>query len=226
MKVIHFFTDLAKQLPRKTLAIGGLVCLLIPIFLITMAFRNQGLEPAEYIKWLEDPKNGLLVKGITDDEKFQLNLQYTPNEVLAFQSLTPEQRANISGSRWDSLVNSYNKIDYFKLDISSTTLQDPLTEDTKAKEDYYEKLNYLTFDMQHKISLVCQKDTLPCVLYHYERTYNTTNFCRVMLAFDTEKIDRTAPRQLIIQDDRLGIDTVGFSFANAKFKEIPNLKIN
>ncbi|MEY4925755.1 MAG: hypothetical protein RI894_191 [Bacteroidota bacterium] len=231
MKKVPKLSLLLHETTYQRMKIGGFVFALflavfLALFLAFMSFKDNALSPTAYIKWLEDPKNGLLIKGLTDDKKFMLKMQYMPNEVLAYQILTPAQRASISKGAWDSLVNSYHQVDYYKLDISSTSLKDPLAANTKVKEQYYDKLNYLTFDMQKNVRMVCGSDTLPCVLYNYERMYNTTNFCRILLAFDTEKVKATTNRQLLILDNQLGIDTVGFSFAGNRLQHIPTLRVH
>ena len=78
--------------------------------------------------------------------------------------------------------NEYNALICYELRISSNKYNDLLKSFTE--NELTEKLNYLNSKIQLDFKIIQGKDTLPCVMTHFERNYGVAPYLSIQLAFE------------------------------------------
>ena len=76
--------------------------------------------------------------------------------------------------------------------------------------------------MQNDLFLVRDQDTIPCSLYHFERTYNIAPYCTLLLGFD-KKFKKFSSYQILYVDRLFSNKIITFNFLKESFERIPKL---
>ena len=187
------------------------------------ACHPSRLKPKSYVKWIEDSRHGLKMKKKIGD--FIFEIQYKPVGYIALKEASAEN--NITGNNIEKKEKELSGMYYFTFQINSADEKTPMLKyKLKQHDEFYGRVNYFVSYAQEDFILLSGKDTLNCVLYHFEENYNLTSFNRIVLAFDkndgnTEKNDLV----LIFKDRVLNIGEVRFLFHKSKLNNIPELKI-
>jgi hypothetical protein len=190
---------------------------------------HESLKPVEYVAWVEDMKNGLKVEKVIDDYIF--SLQYKP---LDYTVLKAERKPGVSEQELNKKVAEIADLQYFTFQISSKTGGGELLKSgINGKDEYEKRIQYFSSAMQNDIKLIDGKDTLPCVLFHFERTYNLTPYTNFDLGFEygvEEKKARLAhlpieykSKTLLYNDHALNVRAVEVVVKNENLNKIPNL---
>ena len=86
---------------------------------------------------------------------------------------------------------------------------------------YDEILQYTAFYMQNDFKLIQGNQTLPCVLYHMDRTYGLSNEVKVQLVFEKGS-DLKADRTILFDDQLSGNGIVGFTIKSIDIENYEN----
>lgn len=182
---------------------------------------NTKLPPAEYIRYIEDADNGLKKDKTVND--FSFRLQYKPSEYIVLReskadNLPDEKKFSSRKAELDSFY-------FFNLDIySSDKKTSVLSYKIKNDEEYYSRMNYFISHAQADIKLVTDADTLPCALYHFERTYDLSPYNTIVLGFKKSALS-TRNLYFIFDEKTLGAGQINFEIDKNKIKNIPQLKL-
>jgi hypothetical protein len=90
--------------------------------------------------------------------------------------------------------------------------------------DYKGRVNYFAFAMQNDIKLVEGDDTVPCLLFHYERAYDVAPYGTFLLAFPLPKNSKT-DRTLIFTDHGFNKGIIKFFYRGADINNQPQLEV-
>ena len=143
-------------------------------------------DAKHYVQWVRNPKNGLVVKAEKGGVVF--TLQYKPLDYLA---LMETNGAKMSEADFNGVKDRYRGMEYYNLNISTVDKKkDVLNEGIGNPGDYFQRANYISFELQRDLGMVVGKDTFPCKLYHFERTYNATEYRTFVLAFENKEQNR------------------------------------
>jgi hypothetical protein len=95
-------------------------------------------------------------------------------------------------------------------------------------DEFTSRLAYFTGIMQQDIFLVEGKDTLPCLLYHFERTYGVDPRSTFLLGFPLAQVKNEAmvDKTLFFDDRGLGSGPVMISISNENLNTLPSLKLD
>ena len=132
------------------------------------------------MNWVEDESNGLHQQLAVGDIIY--DVQYKPMDYLTIlqdpnNNWTHQQKEDFRASKQD--------LEYFTLKIKTADgLTDPLQYKATDPNDYYHRLKYFSFDIQHDLHLVANGDTLPCRLSHFERTNGLAPYKTIVLGFE------------------------------------------
>lgn len=179
-----------------------------PIFFIVSVLISscaRELEKAEYIRWVQDPKNGLHVIKATSG--FVFDLQYQPSDYLWLQSGDQNQA---------TLANQPDNIQHYLLSVSE--LDPELGLDNNEKQ---ERLYYFSYLFQNDIHLEEDGNLEPCMLYHYEGQRSTGNKRIFLLGFENRN-SKSNEAKVLIQSKYFG--SLPIRIKNVK-ENIPTLKI-
>lgn len=190
------------------------------LFGLLVACTNPGSEPMEpvsFVKWVENQDNGL--KVVKEFDQFKFSLQYRPLEYI---SVLENRDKQLTEATVTDDVNELHGLQYYVLKIQSKTANEMLETGIDNEEEYFERLYYFTSLAQIDISLVQGTDTLPTVLYHFERNYGLAPYNNMVLAFEENNIP--ADRQLIFNDQVLGLGPVKLMISQQAINRLPELK--
>lgn len=189
------------------------------VVLICGCAKNE-LNPDEYINYVESEKNN--IKNSKQIEDLNFSLQYCPTEYLLLKEFKTN---NLSEKLLAERKKENENMVFFKLRISAKNNPDILNYKISSNDDYYERIQYLSYGFEEDIALLNGKDTLFPALFHFERTYGVVPFADFMLAFNAKIIE--PEKFLVIIDDKI-FDTglLKFSYSNKDIQNIPKLKTN
>ena len=179
--------------------------------------------PLEYVKWVENPDNGLLVQ--TEQEGFIFKLQYKPIEyIIAVQ----ERRKRLPEATVTQARKELSGMQYFTFKIRPEKEDQALLDKTKMTvSEFDQRLGYFSFSMQKDLLLVDGQDSLPCLLFHHEPTYGLTGEETFLLGFDLPiEPSLYSPKELLYKDSFLGTGQVSVTIQEAALTSIPALNLN
>jgi hypothetical protein len=192
----------------------------IGLIFFAISCSKKELTPAEYISWVNDKSNGLIVEKIVGDYSFRLF--YKPLPYVSLKELS----GKFSNSDYAAQINEMSEFQYYTLEISAISKkEDVLKKGNKTKNDYYSKIQYFSFAMQNDLSLKQENEILACKLFQYERDYNLSPYQRFILGFPLSALKNSnADRTLIYDDKVLGIDEpVAITIKARNISSIPKL---
>lgn len=177
------------------------------------------LGTAEFINWVENPENGLVVEKKMNDLIF--SVQYKP---LAYEVLLQEKQV-LSETDLKLEMDSISDMQYFTFRIAAANGSDVQKYRSNGEQDYYARLEYFALQMQNDIVLVEGADTLPCLLYHYERTYGIDPRATFVMGFSDKK--KSAYNKTLMFNDRaFGSGPVLLTIESSNLQMIPQLNLS
>lgn len=183
---------------------------------------NEQLPPKAYVKWLQDVDNGIKKEKTIDDITF--SLQYKPSEYVICME---EKKDQISDSLLKLKQAELSDMEYYDLTISLAEGQGELLKhNLTTVSEYDERIKYFAFDMQQDIKLIEDGDTIPCSLYHFERTYDLAPYSKFLLGFMKGKNSEPKKRTLTFYDKIFNKGFIKFNYTDEDFNNIPKLKTN
>jgi hypothetical protein len=183
--------------------------------------QKQILSIEDYVKWIDNEENVLHVKKTIGE--FYVDVQYMTPDYCTAKEMGLENARN---------QDSFKVVRSQKEDLQTIllTIGSPQNKDgdllqfiSASKQTTFNQLvQYFSFAIKDDISLVCDKDTLPCVLHVFERNYGLAPTISIVCSF--EKSKRITDKTFIFQDKALGIGIVKINFKESDFKNIPTIK--
>lgn len=185
---------------------------------ISQGDSKKSLEPVEYVKWIENPENGLKVEKPIGD--YQFTLLYKPLEYIV---LKEAKQLEIKKSELKKGVEEISDFDYFTFQIGTVkNVEDVLKFGVNTNEEFQKRVDYFSFRMQNDLKLVDGKDTLQCSLFHFERTFGIAPYCTFVLGFEKGGKE-LKNKTLIYNDEILGLGPVKLMIQAENLNNIPQL---
>lgn len=151
-------------------------------------------------------------------------LYYISNEQMALKQINDISKIN--QTQYDSIVRNYDSLLFFNLEIdidnfNGELLQYKLDEDAEAS--YNDRVDYYAFRMQKNISIVLnERDTIPCMLYHFERNYGISPKSNFMIGFKTPSIKNAV---FVYENKCLKTGPIKFALQEKSIVHHPHIKI-
>jgi hypothetical protein len=180
--------------------------------------KQAVLSPQQYMDWVRNEDNGLHLSKTIDD--FSFSLQYKPFEYVMFLQLGKEKAIR---SLVESKRGEMDGMQYYTLQIKGEN-RGEIVGNQYSTEEQAVRLEYFMGPAQDDIVLVEGTDTLPCVLYHFERSYNLDNGNALVLGFGKSAKSGSTDKQLIYQDQVLNTGPVQFTISHAAIQQIPQIR--
>jgi hypothetical protein len=178
----------------------------------------SSLHPLDYIKYIENPKNGLNItksEGLNDYQ-----LQFKTAEYMIAKS---EEKVELEKSFVQKEKKEFGNVSYFTLKIKTNSgEQDILKEGVSSAEEFGGRVAYFSFFMQQDLFLVRDKDTTPCSIFHFERTYGIAPYCTVLFGFEN-KDNKNEGCQILYSDRLFSKKILSFNLLEESLKKIPRL---
>ncbi len=168
------------------------------------------LDRKEFIRWVEDYKNGLHVLKVTDE--FIFDLQYQPSQYLSLQRNSSGALPKIDEDNLQHYTLTISASDS-KLDFMDYGIHD--------FSEKQRKLYYFSYLFQNDIHVEENGTIMPCVLFHFERQADLKHGRTFVLAFEKSK-EETNETYLVINSDQFGSLPIKIKVFK---KNIPALKL-
>lgn len=186
---------------------------------ISAEIKDKKLPVDNYISWVKNPENGL-VKIKTIDE-LQFKVQYKPYEYIICME---ERTAQLADSIVKRKLKELEGIQYYDLKILLKSNEGELLKaGLNSTEEYTKRVSYFSFGMQEDIQLVDGNDTLPCVMYHFERAYDVTPVCTVLLGFKQQPVNAGKAKTVLVYDRTFNKGLLKFTFKENRLQTVPKL---
>lgn len=186
-----------------------IVCIFL---MIVQACKKSDLSPEEYKKWLSSDES---VRKVKDMGKYQYTLTFLPSAWMAY--------TRKEGSVNDTLPD---EMFYFKLEIDAKDGKaNLLKNDLQAKEEYFERLYYVSYVMKDDIRLMTSGQDYPCLLYHYERAYDLSSKLSFLLGFK-KPLGITGDVVVEIMPRYFSDIEIKFKFKKDAIESVPKLKLD
>lgn len=180
---------------------------------------EQKLSPTDYVAWITDEQHGLKVEKTIDNLVY--TAQYKPCNYVICEE---ERKQEIPDTTVKSKQKELDGMQYIDLKIALKTGQGELLKYNLASVDQYQdRVNYFAFGMQKDIQLVEGRDTLNCLLFHYERVYDLAPYGTFMLGFPLGK-EPKGDKTLLIFDHGFNTGIVKLFFDGRGIKYLPQLQ--
>jgi len=185
----------------------------------TEEYSELKLNPSEYVQWFKSSENHLR-KTIHSNE-MHYTLEYCSPEFVAIQLL---QKNEITQAELDTALKETEGLLQFKLKIEDTgSGREFLKNGTPSDEEYEKRVKYFAFEMQRDIYLLNDTgDSIPCAMYHFERSYNVSPASVFLLGF--AGAGQENKMELIVNERIFANRELRFVFTADELKNIPQLK--
>jgi hypothetical protein len=205
--------------------------LLVAATVLTATVRSCGgsstvtaLPLTEYCAYVEDKANGLHVEKTVGEYVF--DVQYKPLDYVVAQQ---QKSTQFTQHVWDSLKTQVSDMQYYTFRIGTVSGKDITKYNLAQTEEFYARLQYFALDMQNDLQLIEGKDTLPCLMFHYERTYGVDPRAAFVVGFDNKRGKKqTEPitdRRFVFNDRTLGTGIVQMRIDATSFQQLPTLAL-
>lgn len=191
------------------------------LFVLYSCSGVDQLSLPEYKKWVNDSNNGLYKKVEMDG--FELQSVYKPIEWIVEKSL---ETSKLDETKFDSVRKELDGLQYFGLKIINKGIPEIISFNALDNVSYQRNFNYYTGGMKNDIYLVDNHDTLPCILFLYERNYGAAPVNIFNLAFKNKHHKIIEDKDLIVDASYMGLGIIKFHFKKEDLEEIPQLKLN
>jgi hypothetical protein len=175
------------------------------------------LSPSEYIAWCDRSENNLV--RVYRQNNLELTCQYNSAEYVSVKQSDP---GKLDAAEVKNNTAAVSDLVHFKLKFRDTTSNNFLRTNYTSAEEFNIKSMYLSFDVRYDFKLVQGDDTSECVLNHHERTYGSTPYETLLIAFP-KLHDGETDLELIFNDRVFGFGRVKFFFEKEDLNAIPKL---
>jgi hypothetical protein len=174
--------------------------------IVVIACCSTSVTINEYLKWVEDEENGLLIHDKKSGNDFFL--QYQPLEYLAIYNLRNDV---ISKENINKELNGLKGYYYFKFKIKPSA-------QVNANEDYF------NYEIARQFRLIEGADTLESAFFHLESTRNFSPFLTFMLAFP-KQTSLSKNLTFIYHDEVFGLKELKLNIKRKNLEKLSRLKI-
>jgi hypothetical protein len=183
------------------------------IVVILYSCSEVKLKPSEYIDWVNNKENGLILEKTIGEIKYEL--QYQPADYII------ASRGNETID-YDTLKSELQHNQNYCLRISNAKGNTNVMHNVVANQNEYLSLDYfLSYEFQNNIHLISAEDTIRCGNYHFVNTRGMTPYVEMLFSFPME--ENKKERTIYIFDNAFGSGPVQFTFSSNTVSNIPTL---
>jgi hypothetical protein len=191
------------------------IIMMMVVSVALLSSCTNSLDREEFFQWMRNEKNGLHIVQSSGDYKF--DVQFEPSNYVALR-----QHAESPGQAVGDVLKEAQNLQYFTLTVGLVNQEgDFLDHNVSNLSQKQQMLYYYSYQFQDDIKLEDEGTTLPCVLYHFERSADVKNSRTFVMAFENPHKDSKEVK-LVIQSPVFGAVPVGITISK---NNIPSLKI-
>jgi len=169
------------------------------------------LSPDEYVKWVENPKNGL--RSLKNSGELHFDVQFQPSDYLWLQSgkIMEYEESKVSNQG----------VQHYLLKITSQTPEVDWLKSGYDRSAYQTRLYYFSYLFQNDISVLENGLAIPCAMYHLEQAQGG-NYTKTFLLGFENKFPSSETAVLTIKSEYLSSLPINIKISK---NNIPNLKL-
>ena len=210
--------------------IKGIINIII-LLLIVGCSNPSKLDRKQFMRFMTDESNGLVSTKQVGNVIYQL--RYDP---INLKILNKIKNRVLTEDEYNEEVNRYKGSQYFVFKIKLKNGNgDLLKYEAENGQQYSERVNYFSFQMQNDFYLMSGKDSLKCKLFHFERSFDASPYCTFLLGFDsndklinsgTMKKEKVQEDKIFVYNDRVfGAGPIKYKIKATDINNIPELTI-
>lgn len=175
------------------------------------------LLPIEYVRWVEDSRNGLCVREQRGEYIYEL--QYQPLEYLV---ALQERKEELEKKRMEEEMEKRKHLEYLTLKIS-TIRGKGISSDKEV--EIADKELYLLSGMQKDIIMLDGNDSIQCAMFHMELSNNFLPYDQCLLAFEKPENSRK-DLKILFRTDQYDQGVVLLEIKRNNINKAPKCKVN
>jgi len=173
-----------------------LLFLLFSGLLVACSYSSE-----KYVAWVQNPENGL--KKQVEFQNFVIDIQHKPTDYMLL--------TNRGADKSDQ--NALDSMQYYNLSMHVPK------EFCQQMENNQKLRDYLSYNFQEDIYIQQGNDSLPCVLFHYERTLAMKCVASYVLGFENKSQDVNQERFIILKSPFFS-EPIRIAFSNLETPEV------
>ena len=151
------------------------------ILLTVSSCRTKTTGIVGYMKYMTNPKNGLVLEKEIDGMDFKV--QWMTPDLMALNEL---KKTRIDQKEWEKTKKEYEGLLYCQLTIKGMNGQHIHALLSSENMDIESVEAYLNLNAQKDIYLTSGEDTSACVLYSFSKTYGLAKQFDIATGFDNK----------------------------------------
>lgn len=190
---------------------------------ISLSACKKSLAPKAYVQWVKSAENGLHKQK--EVYPLKLDLLYTPQD---YQIVNNLKTNTIKEEVYQKEQDRLGDLQYYHLKLSVVDAEGRLdvgNYQIRTMAEQQKRLGYLSFGMQKDIHLIEEGDTLPCVVYHYEQSYDVKPERSFLVAFDQRVDSKDKTKTFILDSPVFGTGPMKIQIEASDLLNVPYLKI-
>lgn len=183
------------------------------------AVAGREMNVQEFNDWFAATENPHTRSQQVGDKTYRL--VHLPAQLLALR----EAGKDAGDSALKAAETLYSELEYFRLEITGTTAKgELLKQDVGNAGEYQRRVSYSAFGMEKDIVLVADgTDSIPCALFHFERSFDVAPVASFMIAFDRKRVTAADKLTFVFHDDLFRNGLLKFSFTKEELLAVPKL---
>ena len=179
---------------------------------------SSELPRQEYIQRVERYENGLHIKK--EAGTYTVDVQYKPAPYVLLQEETPNP-GDTAG--FGAKLAEYEAIQYYTLTIGlQDSKEDFLRHGVSTVVEQQQKLYYYSYLFQNDLYVEENGQKLPCVLFHFERSYDLKPSRTFVLGFEQAASGQSETAELVIHSRWLQAEPIRVRIEK---QNIPSIKL-
>ncbi|PKP22873.1 MAG: hypothetical protein CVU05_01940 [Bacteroidetes bacterium HGW-Bacteroidetes-21] len=191
------------------------------IFLLGCNGSKDELLPDEYLPFYLEQSDIIENKKMIDD--IYIKAMYLSPEYMALK--------NNEHSKADEIMDELkerNNYYYFNLEIGyNEDKNDILQKDIANQEEFFQRVEYLSFKVQNDLRLIVGAETLPCIMAQYERTFGLNKAISIVCMYEKSKNQKENCPDIKLEyyDNFFKSGIVYLAFDGESLCNLPTLKL-
>lgn len=194
-------------------------CIVSVMFAVVSCQRTTVKDATEYVRYIDNPENGLIKEYSFADKGFKLMGCYKTPEYSAIKEIGPDA---FNTDNFREMAKDFEGGYHFNFVISSIQSGYDAIKGKLSPNEYIDRITYMSGAIRNDFKLVAGLDTIPCSVCHFERTYNISPDNIIMLVFPYTSVVDT-DLKLIYEDKIFGVGSIVMDFKNKDIKNTPKL---
>ncbi len=183
---------------------------------------SKPLSIEEYLNRVQNSDYAVVTERSTAGMK--IIVTYVPAKAIAIMELMGE---DIDERQHEQRANELESYHHLRVRFSPEQKGiDFLKFGSNDPQISHQRLQHLNSFFNTDLTLIDGKDTLPCVLHHFERTYKLTGYGDVSLLFEKQHKGTVSNLQLIYNDQLFQLGELRFNIDSEKIHQLSKLTIN